>query len=245
MIRTKTGIKGFDDLVDGGFIQGSTVLLSGKTGSGKTIFGLQFLYNGATKYDEPGILVTLEARPDEIRTEAAQFGWDFGDLENKNVLLIVDAASSKAGQPTSERYALRRGFDMGTFFEEVYKAVQETQAKRLVIDCISGLAIGFSDPSQIRNELFKISALLRELKVTSLLISEIVDSGSHSRAGVEQFVTNGLITLNLEEVNGNLKRNLLIWKMKQTPHSLKTHSFAIGTSGIEILAKKKSSKKRS
>ncbi len=244
MTRIKTGIKGFDDLIDGGIIEGSTVLISGQTGSGKTVFGLQFLYSGATKYNEPGLFVTLETRPDELRAEAAQFGWDLRDLEEKNTLFIVDAASSKAGQPTSEKYALRRGFDMGTFAEEIYRAVQETNAKRLVIDCISGLGIGFNEPSQIRNELFRISALLRELKVTSLLIGEIVDSDSHSRAGVEQFITNGLITLNLSEVSGTLKRELLIWKMKQTNHSLKAHSFTIGKSGIEISSRKKSSKKR-
>jgi len=243
MTRAKTGIKGFDDLIDGGIIEGSTVLVSGKTGSGKTIFGLQFLYNGATKYDEPGIFVTLETRPNELRSEAMQFGWNLRDLEEKGDITIIDAASGKAQLPTSEKYALRRGFDMTTLAEEIYRAIDETKAKRLVIDCISGLGIGFNEPSQIRNELFKISALLRELKVTSLIICEIVEPDSQSRAGVEQFVTQGLVTLNLSEVNGTLKRDLLIWKMKQTQHSLKTHPFTIGKSGIEISTKKKSSKK--
>ena len=64
MTRIKTGIKGLDDLVGGGFVEGSTILLSGDAGSGKTIFGLQYLFNGASKYDEPGVLVTLESRPE-------------------------------------------------------------------------------------------------------------------------------------------------------------------------------------
>ncbi|MGY5855133.1 MAG: ATPase domain-containing protein [Candidatus Thorarchaeota archaeon] len=243
MTRTKTGITGLDELIGGGIIEGSTVLLSGQSGSGKTIFGLQFLYNGITKYNEPGVFVTLETRPNELRTEAAQFGWDFGTLEQKNALTIIDAASGKAGLPTSEKYALRRGFDMSTLAEEIYRAIDETKAKRLVIDCISGLGIRFSEPSEVRNELFRISALLRELKVTSLFISEIIEPDSQSRAGVEQFVTQGLITLNLCEANGTLKRDLLVWKMKQTPHSLKKHSFKIGKSGIEIASKKKSSTK--
>ena len=243
MTRTKTGINGLDELIGGGIIEGSTVLLSGQSGSGKTVFGLQFLYNGITKYNEPGVFVTLETRPNELRTEASQFGWDFDTLEQKNALTIIDAASGKAGLPTSEKYALRRGFDMSTLAEEIYRAIDETKAKRLVIDCISGLGIRFSEPSEVRNELFRISALLRELKVTSLFISEIIEPDSQSRAGVEQFVTQGLITLNLCEANGTLKRDLLVWKMKQTPHSLKKHSFKIGKSGIEIASKKKSSTK--
>ena len=243
MTRAKTGITGLDELIGGGIIEGSTVLLSGQSGSGKTVFGLQFLYNGITKYNEPGVFVTLETRPNELRTEASQFGWDLGILEQENALTIIDAASGKAGLPTSEKYALRRGFDMSTLAEEIYRAIDETKAKRLVIDCISGLGIRFSEPSEVRNELFRISALLQELKVTSLFISEIIEPDSQSRAGVEQFVTQGLITLNLCETNGALKRNLLVWKMKQTSHSLKKHSFKIGRSGIEIATKKKSSKK--
>jgi KaiC/GvpD/RAD55 family RecA-like ATPase len=244
MTRTKTGIKGFDALISGGILEGSSVLVSGKTGSGKTIFGLQFLYNGCTKYNEPGIFVTLETRPNELRSEALQFGWNLRELEEKGSFTIIDAASGKAQLPTSEKYALRRGFDMTTLAEEIYRAIDETKAKRLVIDCISGLGIGQNEPSQIRNELFRISALLQELKVTSIMIGEIVDPESQSRAGVEQFVTQGLVTLNLCEVNGTLKRDLLVWKMKQTPHSLKSHPFTIGNSGIEVTTKKKTTKKR-
>ena len=244
MTRTKTGITGLDELIGGGIVEGSTVLLSGQSGSGKTIFGLQFLYNGITKYNEPGVFVTLETRPKELREEATQFGWDLQVLEQKNELIIVDAASGKAGLPTSQKYALRRGFDMSTLAEEIYRAIEETKAKRLVIDCISGLGIRFSEPSEVRNELFRISALLRELKVTSLFISEIIDPDSQSRAGVEQFVTQGLITLNLTDTNGTLKRDLLVWKMKQTPHSLMKHSFKIGKTGIVVSSKKKSSSKK-
>jgi KaiC/GvpD/RAD55 family RecA-like ATPase len=160
------------------------------------------------------VFVTLETRPNELRSEADQFGWNLRDLEEKNALVIIA--------------------------EEIYRAIDETKAKRLVIDCISGLGIRFSEPSEVRNELFRISALLRELQVTSLFISEIIEPDSQSRAGVEQFVTQGLITLNLSDANGALKRDLLVWKMKRTPHSLKKHAFKIGKSGIEIATKKKS-----
>ncbi|MFX1559606.1 MAG: ATPase domain-containing protein, partial [Promethearchaeota archaeon] len=161
MTRAKTGITGLDELIGGGIIKGSTVLVSGQSGSGKTIFGLQFLYNGITKYNEPGVYVALETRPNELRAEATQFGWDLQDLEQKNALIIIDAASGKAGLPTSQKYALRRGFDMSTLAEEIYRAIDDTKAKRLVIDCISGLGIRFNEPSEVRTELFRISALLR------------------------------------------------------------------------------------
>ena len=243
MTRTKTGISGLDGLMDGGLIEGSAILVSGGTGSGKTIFGLQFLYNGATKYDEPGVYVTLETRPNNLKIEAQQFGWDLEELEKKNSLIIVDAASSKAGLATYGKYALRRGFDVSTLAQEIYRAVEDSKAKRLVIDCVSALGIKFDDPSEVRSELFRISALLGELKVTSLLISETINPDTQSRAGVEQFVTQGLISLNLFEEGGTLKRELLIWKMRQTSHSLKKHVFTIGKNGIEIKTTKSSATK--
>ncbi|MFW9843431.1 MAG: ATPase domain-containing protein [Candidatus Thorarchaeota archaeon] len=244
MTRTKTGISGLDELIDGGLVEGSSILVSGGTGSGKTIFGLQFLYNGASKYDEPGVYVTIETRPNDLRLEAMQFGWNLEELEKKKAIIIVDAASSKAGLPTSEKYAIRRGFDVSTLAEEIYRAVADSKAKRLVIDCISALGMRFNEPSEVRSELFRISALLRELKVTSLLLSETISPEVHSRAGVEQFVTQGLISLNLFEDNGTLKRDLLIWKMRQTSHSLRKHIFSIGKNGIEIKSKKTSTTKK-
>jgi KaiC/GvpD/RAD55 family RecA-like ATPase len=188
--------------------------------------------------------VTLETRPNDLRLEAKQFGWDLEELEKKKEIIIVDAASSKAGLPTSEKYAIRRGFDVSTLAEEIYRAVEDSKAKRLVIDCISALGMKFNEPSEVRSELFRISALLQELKVTSLLMSETINPDAHSRAGVEQFVTQGLISLNLFEVNGTLKRDLLIWKMRQTSHSLKKHTFTIGKKGIEIKARKSTTAKK-
>ncbi|TFF96323.1 ATPase [Candidatus Thorarchaeota archaeon] len=242
MMRTKTGIKGFDELVGGGLISGSTVLLSGGTGSGKTVFGLQFLYNGASEFDEPGVYVTIETRPEELRLEAQQFGWNLTELEKSSRIAIIDAASSRAGLPTSEKYTLRRGFDMSALAEEIYRAVDDLKARRLVVDCVSALAMRFSNPSEVRAEVFRIGALLREIDVTSLLISETVAPGAHSRAGVEQFVTQGLVTLNLRETNGRLKRDLTVWKMRQTEHSMKTHPFTITRSGIEMAPKRRSKK---
>lgn len=243
MNRTKSGIPGLDELIGGGFVEGSTVLVSGGAGTGKTIFGLQFMYSGASKFNEPGVFVTLETRPRDLRIEAKQFGWDLEELEKRNAIVIVDAASSKAQLPTSEKFALRRGFDVSTLAEEIYKAIEESKARRLVVDCISALGIRFDEPLEVRNELFRISALLNELKVTSLLLSEKIARDSQSRAGVEQFITQGLISLNLVEEKDNLIREMLIWKMRQTSHSMNKHQFIIGKNGIEIKQRKRSTSK--
>ncbi len=245
MNRTKTGISGFDELIGGGIVEGSTVLVSGGAGTGKTIFGLQFLYNGVSRFDEPGVYVTLETRPRELRLEAEQFGWNLEDFEKQKSLVIIDAASSRAGLPTSEKYALRRGFDVSTLAEEIYRAIDDTKAKRVVIDCISALGIRYTEPLNVRTELFRISALLNELKITSLLLSESISEEHQSRVGVEEFITQGLISLHLVRGKNQLTREMLIWKMRQTPHSMNVHKFVIGKKGIELVSKKRSPSKTS
>lgn len=193
MKRVKTGIPGFDNLIEGGLIEGSSILLSGPAGSGKTIFALQFLCSGARDYEEPGVFVTLESRPDELRAEALRFNWDIGVLEQNENFALIDAASSKAGLPTSENHALRRGFDLNTLAQEIYDAVEEMRANRVVIDSLSALNINFGESSNIRNDIYKLSALLRQLGVTSILVCDTTPPNAFSRTGVEEFVTQGLI----------------------------------------------------
>ncbi|RLI50535.1 MAG: ATPase [Candidatus Thorarchaeota archaeon] len=234
VVRVKTGIPGFDDLIAGGFLPGSAVMISGPTGSGKSIFGLQFLYYGASSLGEPGIFVTLESRPNEVRAAAQSFNWDVSTLEKKGLFIIVDAASNKAGLPTSEKHALRRGFDTTALAEEIYNIVAESGARRLVLDSLSGLGIRFSEPSEVRTEVFRITSFLNELNLTSLLIS---DAGIHtpqSRAGVEQYVTQGLVLLRIHDDGPSLRRSLLVWKMRHTRHDLRWHQLHIDQDGLHV-----------
>ena len=78
--RVKTGIPGLDELIEGGFPRGDTILVAGKAGTGKTILANQFLYNGAVMYEEPGVLVTLEESPIAIKRNMLRFNMDFEAL---------------------------------------------------------------------------------------------------------------------------------------------------------------------
>jgi KaiC/GvpD/RAD55 family RecA-like ATPase len=110
--RVPTGIPGFDELCSGGILRNRSYLLSGTAGAGKTIFGLQYLYNGITKYGENGIYIATEERPEQVRENVKQFGWDFEALEEEGKLAILDACSTKIGIPSHEKYVDVRPFDM-------------------------------------------------------------------------------------------------------------------------------------
>jgi circadian clock protein KaiC len=76
----KTGIKGLDSILLGGIARTNVILVQGVTGTGKTLMGLEFVYNGVVKYDEPGLVVVFETSPDKLVRDAAGFGWNLEEL---------------------------------------------------------------------------------------------------------------------------------------------------------------------
>ena len=86
----KIGIPGFDPTLSVGLKKNSSVVVSGPTGSGKTIFGLQFIYSGAKEFDEPGIYISLSQSINEIKNDCKSFGWDMDDLIRKKKILMMN-----------------------------------------------------------------------------------------------------------------------------------------------------------
>ena len=95
VLTVRTGIPGFDTVLSGGFRPGKSIALSGPPGSGKTTFGMQFLYSGAKDFDEPGIFVTLSQSPTEIKNDFKSFGWDVQKLIDGGKMIIIDARPFK------------------------------------------------------------------------------------------------------------------------------------------------------
>ncbi len=235
--RCPSGIPGFDELCEGGFIRDRTYLVSGVSGSGKTIFALQFLVNGAKEYNEPGIFVATEERPQNIREYASTFGWELEKLEDENMLAIVDATSTKIGLPSDEKYVDIRPFDTRSLLDQVISIQDEIGARRAVVDSTTSIGFMINDIPKFRIELLKISTTFEILGLTSIFTCEIVEgSQAISRFGVENFVTEGTIVLRFER-SGNVRiRALEIVKMRGTKHSYKIHPFEITDNGIVIYA---------
>src|SRR5437867_7307851 len=88
----KTGIHGLDDILLGGIPRGNVVVVTGSPGTGKTTLGIEFIYRGAREFDEPGIIVTFEVSAEKLVRDAAQFGWDFRELEEQGRVKIVSTS---------------------------------------------------------------------------------------------------------------------------------------------------------
>lgn len=255
--RCPTGINGLDELLEGGFPRGRVILLAGKCGTGKTIFTGQFLYNGAVKYDEPGILVSLEQNPEYLRKDLKVMGFDLKKLEDENKLAIIDASLSNIG-PLSlnneERTAERRqrakvtllphDFDLDKLLSEIDELTKDIGAKRIVIDSFSSLDkliesqeidTEFKLRMGLRKDLLNINYSLQTLGLTSLLISDYIGDRMSSH-GIEEYMVDGVVTLHFPEER-DLGRHLIIEKMRSTAHSEQIHGIKIvrGT-GIEVLS---------
>lgn len=230
--RVKSGIQGFDELVDGGIPKRNIVLLSGGPGTGKTIFGWQFLYYGLTQ-GEPGILVTLEEHPVQVRREMSAFGWEVRRYEEEGMFAIVDAFTGGIGEAAKkERYVVATIDDIGEFIDKVRVALKDTKAERAVIDSVSTLYL--TKPSIARNIVMQLKRILSGLGVTAVLVSQVsVTERGFGGPGVEH-AADGIVRLDLDEVDGELVRSIIVWKMRGTKHDMRRHPFDITDRGIIV-----------
>ncbi len=232
--RVKSGIPGLDELMEGGFTKGDAILIAGKAGTGKSIFGCQFLYAGATKYNEHGVLVTLEEPPEKIKRNMMRFNMDLEKLEKEGKLVILNLSPLKSDLPI--QIADYPSFDLSGLRILIANAIKKVNAKRVVIDSISLLAYRYQNKAILRAELFKLAAAITEMGCTLLLISEVPeDSSSFGVFDVERYLASGVVVLYNEKVSETNRTRLIeILKMRGSNHSLRIHSMRITNEGIHV-----------
>ena len=128
--KIRTMIEGFDDISHGGLPVGRSTLVSGTSGTGKTLLAVQFLYHGVTYFDEPGVFVTFEESPADIITNAYSFGWDLQALIDSGKLFILDACPDPEGQE------IVGSSDLSALIERIQYAIRKYKAKRVSIDSV-------------------------------------------------------------------------------------------------------------
>ncbi len=243
--RVKTGIVGFDELVDGGIPAGSSVLIVGTPGTCKTIFALETLYNGA-KTGEKGLYISFEQDPGELRSQASQFGWDLLAMEKKGLLRLRYIPVKELNPHTAD---------------EILRDIVTHGIKRVVIDSISTLAINAPIYQPLKDVALKdfmeaksffspvivgdlvvrrfIYNFVDELKhiytCTSFLISEAGEKSEYmSRDTVSEFVCDGVIHITFESLGGQFSRSLLVRKMRGTKHDEDVHPMEVSNKGLVI-----------
>ncbi|MET1125020.1 MAG: KaiC domain-containing protein [Archaeoglobaceae archaeon] len=232
MNRVKTGIPGMDEILHGGIPERNVVLLSGGPGTGKTIFGQQFLWYGLQN-GEAGIYVALEEHPVQVRQNMSLFGWNVKPYEEEGMFAMIDAFTAGIGRAKEfEKYIVHDLTDIREFIDVLRQAIKDVNAKRVVVDSVTTLYI--NRPAAARSIILQLKRVLAGTGCTSIFVSQIsVGERGFGGPGVEHGV-DGIIRLDLDEVDGELKRSLIVWKMRGTSHSMRRHPFEITSKGIVV-----------
>ena len=230
--KLETGIPGFDLISLGGLPEGRTTLVSGTSGSAKTVFATQFLAEGILKDDERGVFVTFEEPAHDIRRNMIGFGWDIEAWEKKGQWFFVDA-SPQPGQET----LLTGDFDLGALLARIEYAIKKVNAKRVAMDSLGAIFSQFSDSSRVRAELFRIAAALKQIDVTAIMTAERTEEyGDIARYGVEEFVADDVIILRNVLEAEKRRRTIEILKFRGTSHQKGEYPFCIlPDKGIEVI----------
>ncbi len=229
--RVKSGIVGFDELLDGGFIPNRVYLVSGPPGAGKTIFCSQFIYKGILENYENGIYVTLEVSPEQLREDVLSLGWDLRHLEDEDKLIIIDSSLSRLGFDGNEDFSVPRPYTTDALLYEIQKAIQKINAKRIVIDCLDTLDLDSKDSVEFRKILLRLISILKSFKCTCLLIAESHKPRTSIEEAVE-FAADGIIKL--IQPNETSPRKIEVTKMRGTNNSPYPNPCIISEDGIKI-----------
>ena len=221
--RISTGIKGLDELVEGGFPKGSFILLAGSPGSGKTIASAQFLYHGAQKGKENGVYISFGERKRVFYDNMKKFGFDFKKLESKGKFKFLDMLT-----PRDEEISVDT-------LNAALEQILAIKAKRLVIDSFSALSLAFSKKIDARIALHMLEKLTREINCTTLLILEVPTGHAELGLGFEEFVVDGIILFETIEARSGIRKRAILRKMRGTNHNQNYTDIVISSKGLALM----------
>jgi KaiC/GvpD/RAD55 family RecA-like ATPase len=243
---TLTGIPGLDDLLGGGIPRRHVVSVFGGPGAGKTTFSLQFLYSGATQYDEPGIYVSLDESPQDVKKNLAAFEWNLEDLEKKEQLLLLDASLFKRLSrvmkiPRDKPSTTEKSYSLLTLSNLIRGTAEKIGAKRIVIDPMSTFIFQYPDVNERRLAILDLLTSLRtQIDCTSLIVMDLRTTTLEREYQIEEYLTQGTILLQtMSQPETGLTRVALVEKMRGIEHDTQPRPYIITKQGIQVFAKEK------
>jgi circadian clock protein KaiC len=226
--KSPTGIRGLDEVTEGGLPRGRPTLLCGSAGCGKTLFGMTFLYNGAVEHNEPGVFLAFEERPEDLIKNVGSLNYDIDRLiaEKKLAIDHVELERSKIAESGE--------YDLEGLFIRLGYAIDSIGAKRVVVDTIETLFGGLENEQLLRSELRRLFEWLKSKDVTAIITGERGE-GTLTRYGLEEYVADCVILLDNRVHDQLSTRRLRIVKYRGSAHGTNEYPFIIDEQGITVM----------
>jgi circadian clock protein KaiC len=224
--KSKTGIKGFDELTYGGLPLNRTTIFVGATGTGKTFMSMEYLLNGALLYDEPGVFLTFEEKKEELQENVASLGYDLSQLINEKKIIIEHLNVIQNEVHESGKYSIDELFD------RIGIAIDQINAKRVVLDSFDTLFSNV-DSRMLRAEFKRLFFWLKEKNVTAIITAE-TGVNYLTRLGLEENVADCVIELNNRVSNQIGIRRIRVIKYRGSFHANNEYPFVIDEHGMTI-----------
>jgi circadian clock protein KaiC len=225
--KCPTGIKGFDEITEGGLPKNRTTLISGSTGSGKTLLGIDFLVNGAINFKEPGVFMSFEETEDELYKDVASLNLDLQGLVSQKKILIEHVVLERKDIQEND-------FNLEGLFVRLEYAIDSIGAKRVVLDSIESLFGGITDFGILRLEIKRLFRWLKEKQVTAIVTGEPVQE-SYTRHGLEQYISDCIILLDNRVKEQISIRRIRVVKYRGSKHGTNEYPFVIDKDGLSVI----------
>ncbi|MEO7489284.1 MAG: circadian clock protein KaiC [Ferruginibacter sp.] len=228
LLKCPTGIKGFDEITEGGLPQNGTTLISGNAGSGKTLFGIDFLIKGATNYKESGVLMSFEESEDELYKDVASLNMDLPALVSQKKIVLENVVLDRKDIQETD-------FNLEGIFVRLEEAIDSIGAKRVVLDSLESLFAGITDLGILRLEIKRLFRWLRDKQVTAIVTGETGQNGSYTRHGLEEYISDCIILLDNRVREEMATRRVRVIKYRGSSHGTSEYPFVIDNQGLSVI----------
>jgi circadian clock protein KaiC len=227
--KAPTGIDGLDAITHGGFPAGRPTLVCGGPGCGKTILAMEFLVRGALEFDEPGLFVSFEESIEDLYHNFRSFGFNLQSLVEQKKLFISHVKVSRTEIIESGEFTL------DGLFVRLGHGIQQVGAKRVAIDTLESLFSHLADTNALRAEIARLFGWLKDKGMTSVITGEKGPPGELTRNGLEEYVSDCVLTLDHRITDQISKRRLRVVKYRGSSHEKDEYPFLIGDTGFSAL----------